>query len=169
ARHGENTNSIGSHQTPRDVGGERLMAMSPNEHTELREQIELYAVGALTPAERSAFEAHLADCEECRAAVRSFIGVAEALPQVVPQHDPPAALRSRVLAAVGATPGNRGAAPASGGRSGTFAPWLAAAALLIVSVGLAVETSALRSRIADLERRLAQAIARSELNDRRVA
>ena len=145
------------------------MAMTPKEHGDLRQQIELYAVGALTPSERIAFESHLAECEDCRADVRSFFAVADAMAQVVPQHDPPPSLRSQVLAAVGATDRPAARASTEGLRTRAFAPWLAAAALLIVAVGLAVQTAALRSRVVDLERRLAQAIARADANDRRVA
>jgi len=141
----------------------------PNEHGELREQIELHAIGALTPAERRAFESHLAGCEECRAQLQSVVAVADALAQAVPQVDPPPSLRSRVLAAVGATDRARGRGFDPSHRRRAFAPWLAAAALLVVAVGLAVDTASLRSRVADLERRLAQAMARADSSERRIA
>jgi anti-sigma-K factor RskA len=145
------------------------MTMTPNEHGELRQQIELYAAGALTPAERTAFESHLAGCEECRAQVRSFVAVADAMAQVVPQYDPPPSLRSQVLAAVGATdrpPARASTAPL---RTRAITPWIPAAALLIITIGLAAQTAVLRSRVTDLERRLAQAMARADASDRRVA
>ena len=41
------------------------MAMSSAEHDELREQAELYVLGALSPADRAAFEAHMASCADC--------------------------------------------------------------------------------------------------------
>src|SRR2546426_618058 len=73
-------------------------------HDELREQAGLYVLGALTPAEQAAFEAHLATCGECAAEVRTLSSVAGALVHAVPQSEPSPALRARVLAAVGASP-----------------------------------------------------------------
>src|SRR2546422_10892964 len=73
-------------------------------HDELREQAGLYVLGALTPAEQAAFEAHLATCGECAAEVRTLSSVAGALAHAVPQSEPSPALRARVLAAVGASP-----------------------------------------------------------------
>lgn len=145
------------------------MAMTSNDHGELREQIELYAIGALTPAERRRFEAHLADCEECRAELQSWRPIVGGIAQAIPEQDPPPGLRARVLGAVGATEAPRVAAAIRPPRPRAFAPWLAAAALLIVAAGLAVHAATLRSRIADLEGRLAQAIARADASDRKVA
>jgi hypothetical protein len=48
-------------------------------HQELADQAALYALGALTGADKSAFEAHLSVCEECTAAVRGFAPIIEAL------------------------------------------------------------------------------------------
>ena len=83
------------------------MAMSSTEHDELREQAELYVLGALTPADRDAFEAHMASCADCTANVKSLSPVTQALAYVSPQHEPPSdapgtgrSLRHRI-----ATPG----------------------------------------------------------------
>ena len=73
-------------------------------HDELREQAGLYVLGALTPTERAAFEAHLATCVDCAAEVRSLSPVASALAYALPQSEPSPALRARVLASVGAPP-----------------------------------------------------------------
>ena len=72
------------------------MAMSPTDHDELREQAELYVLGALAASDRQTFEAHLASCDECRAQVTSLSPVTQALAYVAPQHDPPSELRARV-------------------------------------------------------------------------
>ena len=89
------------------------MAMSPTDHDELREQAELYVLGALASSDRQTFEAHLASCAECRAQVTALSPVAQALAYVAPQHDPPSELRARVLASITGTPGT---APASSTR-----------------------------------------------------
>ncbi len=143
------------------------MAMTPNGHGELREQVELYAIDALAPEDRRQFEAHLATCDECRALVGSWMGTVNGLSQAVPQHDPPPGLRARVLAAVGAPDLARGAAPPSS--SNASAPWFAMAAALVAATGLAVYTATLRSRVGDLERRLAHAIARADASERKIA
>src|SRR5438309_11053576 len=102
-------------------------------HDELREQVALYVIGALAGTERAAVDAHLPQCAECAAELAAFVPVGSALAQIVPQHDPPAALRAKVLAA---------AAPPSSTQAafGAFAvaPWLAAAAMLVLAVGLGV-------------------------------
>ncbi|MEV7415301.1 anti-sigma factor [Streptomyces sp. NPDC089919] len=58
-----------------------------------------YALGALEPAERLAFEAHLRSCEACRQEAAEFGATAARLAAAVAQ-PPPAAARARVLAAV---------------------------------------------------------------------
>lgn len=69
----------------------------PKQHDELRELPELYVLGALAPEERASFEAHLTTCAACAAEVQALSPVAGALAQMVPQIDPPPALRARVL------------------------------------------------------------------------
>jgi anti-sigma-K factor RskA len=56
-----------------------------------------YAVDALDDLERAAFERHLADCDDCRAEVASLQESASMLAESTAT-EPPAALRSRVLA-----------------------------------------------------------------------
>ncbi|MCB0968237.1 MAG: anti-sigma factor [Ilumatobacter sp.] len=61
-----------------------------------------YALDALDPDERAAFEAHLEHCESCRADVADFGAVAGELAGATAVA-PPAALRDRVLADVAET------------------------------------------------------------------
>ena len=68
-------------------------------HDELRELSGGYALGILDEPDRRAFEAHLSTCASCAAEVRDFTSIASALALDVPQIDPPAALRERVLRA----------------------------------------------------------------------
>ncbi len=136
------------------------------------EHAGLYVLGALTRAEREAFEAHLGACEPCSAEVRRLTPVAGALALTVPQVDPPAALRGRVLVAVApfqaAQPRAERGAP---GRASAWS-WLPLAA----SLALAVAASAyawrlndrLTTRIAVLEQGLADANARAATGEQRL-
>jgi anti-sigma-K factor RskA len=87
-----------------------------------------YALDALDGEERTAFEAHLAQCAQCRAEVASFREVAARLAMTAPVAEPSPALRDRVLAEA------RRVRPIGGG---VRRAWLAAAAgfLLALVVG----------------------------------
>jgi anti-sigma factor RsiW len=58
-----------------------------------------YAVHALDPAERTDFEAHLADCEACQSEVAEFTAIAAEL-ALLSLAAPPATLRTSILDAV---------------------------------------------------------------------
>jgi anti-sigma-K factor RskA len=68
-------------------------------HEQLIESAASYALDALDPAERTAFEAHLAGCEECQDAVAAYREVAGALAHAAAPATPPnhAALRERIM------------------------------------------------------------------------
>jgi anti-sigma-K factor RskA len=138
------------------------MTPEPKDHETLREQAALHALGALTAAERSVFEAHLDECADCAAEVRAFQSVSSALAQAVPQHDPPAALRGKILAAVRHT-----SAPTR--RTSALAPWLAAAAMLVVTAGLGIYTTQLRQTVRTLQQQLRDALVRVDTGERRLA
>jgi anti-sigma-K factor RskA len=78
-----------------------------------------YALDALDGEERAVFEAHLAQCGQCRAEVASFREVAARLAAAAPDASPAPALRSRVLAVA---------------RRPARLPWLAAAAALVLAL-----------------------------------
>jgi anti-sigma factor RsiW len=63
----------------------------------LHDQLAAYALDALDEDERSAFEAHLADCDECRAELEEFRKTASLLAYGAEGPSPPASLRERVL------------------------------------------------------------------------
>ena len=86
-----------------------------------------FALGALDPAERVAFERHLETCADCRAEVQSFREVAGLLAQGAPAATPPPALRERVLRTA------REVRPIATRRRGVL-PWAAAAAAAIAVV-----------------------------------
>lgn len=146
------------------------MAMSSTEHDELREQAELYVLGALTPADREAFETHVASCADCAAHVKSLAPVIQALAHTAPQHEPSPALRTRVLGSIPGSPVQT--APISRSvdtRPRSFLPWLAAAASLVLAAALGVYALSLRSRIGALELRLQEATERTASDQRQLA
>ncbi|SRR6059036_1645010 len=85
-----------------------------------------YALDALDGEERATFEAHLAGCAVCQAEVRSFREVAGQLAAAAPLIDPSPGLRARVV---------REARLAR--RRVSIAPWLAAAAMLVLALATA--------------------------------
>jgi hypothetical protein len=77
--------------------------MSDVNHSEIREQLEAYALGALDDEERAAVEDHLAGCADCRRAAAEAAEAASALPLALAAASPldlPASLEDRVLARV---------------------------------------------------------------------
>jgi anti-sigma-K factor RskA len=132
-------------------------------HEELRELTGSYALGALTRDERRSVEAHLVECDECAAEVRALIPVADALGRIVPQHDPPVALKRRVLDSVYGA-GQRLPSiydrPVAANRM-AWPAWLAAAAALVAAVGLGLYVQVLQDRIVRLEEGLRLAEARA--------
>ncbi|HYM22171.1 MAG TPA: anti-sigma factor [Vicinamibacterales bacterium] len=85
--------------------------------------------------------------------LRDLGPVAAALAQSVPQVDPPASLRAAILESARQS---RSVAPV---RAGTpVLPWLAAAAMLVVSAGLGLYVRALHQRIDGLEGQLRDAL-----------
>jgi anti-sigma-K factor RskA len=136
-------------------------------HDELKHDAAAYALGALEPAERAAFEAHVASCAECSAEVRQLRLSAVALAHAAPQVSPPASLRARILAQASAPDGVRGTAfetfahdtaraTVAHDRRGLPA-WLQIAALLVVGAGVFLYAQRMQSRVSNLEAQLADA------------
>ena len=93
----------------------------------------LYALDALDDLDRRRFEQHLESCEDCRQEVAGFVDTASALAEAE-QRTPPPTLRAGVLAEVGQTRQER---PVPGARRvRRVAPWLAAAAAVMVALAL---------------------------------
>jgi anti-sigma-K factor RskA len=153
--------------------------MADINHDAWRDEAGLYALGALAGKERDAFEAHLATCAECAAEVRALEGVVTALPHALPQVDPPAALRARVLTAAGAPQASSRSTVAQMPAGNHFSmtrthisvnlAWLAVAALLLVSVALGAHAVTLRQRVGGLEGQLREAVNRLDLTERQLA
>jgi anti-sigma-K factor RskA len=125
-----------------------------------------YVLGALTAAERQAFEAHVRTCAVCAEEVRSLQPVADGLAGSVPQHTPRPELRARVLTAVtGAAPAlpRDAVGPAPRGRA---ISWLPLAAAILVAVGLGAYARQLQGRVSTLETRLSNASSRAAAAER---
>jgi anti-sigma-K factor RskA len=155
-----------------------MMAAVPTDHEAFRDQVGVYVLGALSPEERSTFEAHLAACPECAAEVRTLNPVAGALARLAPQIDLPAALRSRVLASIGADRiVSLAGRPLSGSEavggvptgSPSWRRWLAAAAAIALAVGLGAYAADLRRQIGTLEVRLREATLRANASELSIA
>jgi len=127
----------------------------------LGDQAELYVLGALTDAERAAFEAHLAVCAACAAEVRALTPVAAGLAAAAGTAEPSPAVRQRVMAAIA---GRRSSSHVS-----VNLAWLAAAAAVVLAIGTGTYATRLRERVGVLESRLRDAIRRADTNEQRVA
>ncbi len=124
-----------------------------SDHDELVESAALYALGALSGDERQRLEAHLQTCAACQAEARAFAAVVDRLAYAAPRVDPPRRLRSDILAALPQPRATTLRATRGSGSPG----WLAAAAMLLVSVGLGAYAMTLRDRVRVLEQEIAEA------------
>lgn len=122
---------------------------------ELQHAYELYAFGTLEADERptigAEIEAHLArGCPPCTAAVEQARELAVHLALAAPQAEPPARLRAEILKAAAPAAAARPPAPPARlvfWKWGFAASAVAAAALLLVSVGLFREARSLQSEL----------------------
>ncbi|HVT78962.1 MAG TPA: zf-HC2 domain-containing protein [Acidimicrobiales bacterium] len=89
-----------------------------------------YAAGALDGRDRSAVEAHLQACAECRTEADAFVEVADAVLGLAPLAEPPVGFEAKVLSRV------QGASAPRRGRRVALRLLAAAAALLVVGLGL---------------------------------
>ena len=122
-------------------------------HDDLVVLAPAYVLGALEPDERRTFEAHLASCDMCASEVRSLGRVTAGVAQSVPLVTPRAALRDRVLLAVGARDARSHQTSTSQPRWATR-DWLAYAACVAVATAAALYAMNLRDRVESLEARL---------------
>jgi hypothetical protein len=66
--------------------------------THVTDELELYALGALSPIDRARVAAHLSECPACREQARALDEVVQELPETLPDRDAPGRLRERILA-----------------------------------------------------------------------
>jgi anti-sigma factor RsiW len=117
-----------------------------------------YALDALDPEERRAYEAHLAGCEPCRRELGSFWETTEALAVAASGPAPSTALRERILVDVRAeAPQN--VVPLEPRRRRRAVPVLAAAAAIaaVVALALGLRAADLSVQLDDTQAALEQA------------
>lgn len=111
---------------------------------QFREDLELYAAGALEREPANALAEHLATgCRHCHEALQEALEQSRLISSAVPLVDPPRRLRRRVHEAIapGVTPSRR------------WLPWLvAAAAVLLLAVGLRQQLRSSSSSAAEQSR-----------------
>ena len=127
-----------------------------------------YVLDALEPAERRAFEAHVAECATCAEEVRALRPVADALAHSVPQRTPRPELRARVLDSIVPGAATTPAVVVPPARTATSS-WLALAAALVFAVGAGAYAWQLQLRVRTLEGRLDRAEQRASSAEREVA
>lgn len=132
---------------------------------EARDLAPLLALDVLDVDERDVLDDHLASCEACHDEASAHAEVAAALALTVPQVDPSAGLRRRVLASASATrqrsaAGTHGRPVAIRG-SGRLGRWrvsmtsLVAALALLVAVGSSLWALSLRAELDEQNARIA--------------
>lgn len=95
---------------------------------QFRENVELYALGALESSEANGFAEHLSQgCVDCEEALRRALDLNAQIARNVPLVDPPARLRHRIQKAIAPS-------PVAGRQWWSWA--VAAAALLALAIGL---------------------------------
>jgi anti-sigma-K factor RskA len=132
-------------------------------HEQFAEDLALYALGALDGAERQTLEKHLEGCASCRRELEMVRGDASLLALTTAGPKPPARSRQRLMSAIAAEPHMPVAVPASerpqySWRSVFGWPavrWAAAAALVVVCIGLLRQNSTLQQNVDSLHAQLA--------------
>ncbi len=120
-----------------------------------QEDLVLYAMQTLTSEESADVRLHLDACETCRAELADIYGDLSFVSMAVDQHPLPAGARQRFIDRIAADGGTQAEEPArviqfdparSRRRLSSF-PWLAIAALLLVSLGLGLEVYRLNEEV----------------------
>jgi hypothetical protein len=129
-----------------------------------QEDLALFALQALSHEESAAVRKHLSGCEECQTELANLRGDLAAVALSVDQRPLPAGARDRFIKKIAGESSSasapKPAQPVPIDRSGRvpragWAGWLAAAAMLIVAVGLGFEVSHLRARLLEMDNRIA--------------
>jgi anti-sigma factor RsiW len=122
-----------------------------------------YALDALDPEERRAYEAHLPGCERCQEELAAFWETAEALAVAASGPEPSADLRRRILADVRAEP-PRVVVPLEPRRRRAV-PVLAAVAAIaaVIAIGIGLWASSLSSELDDTRAALERERATAEV------
>jgi anti-sigma-K factor RskA len=160
--------------------------MTMDRHDTIGAMLDEYALGQLSQAERRDVETHVRECASCAADLRELTVVMEGIALSVDPVTPPPALKQRVLSSLATQPqepprssrdANVVAMPPRGVkiRHGVHPGWLAAAALVILGLGVAFYSSNATRRLlvedvqeaqaaaAEAQRRLDQYAAQADL------
>jgi len=147
------------------------MTTMPTAHGEFDGAAAAYALGALDPPEKQAFEAHLATCAACQAELRDMQRVVVGIGQATAVVAPPEGLKARVLANAMAQE-QRSAVPRSADArsaplrrdprqsgAGSGSPWntLAIAASIVLAVGAGIYAWSLRTQVQSLRQTVTEA------------
>lgn len=115
-------------------------------HEQFADDLALHALGSLSGDQRIALEKHLAECPSCRRELDSLRGDLSLLAMTTAGPKPPARAKQRLLSAIATEPHLPKPIP-SPARSGTWwgmLGWAAAAAMILLSVGLLRQNSSLQ-------------------------
>ena len=126
-------------------------------HDELRDLVPIYALDALGGEEELEVRSHVEACEPCRLLLESHMEAAVGLALAVKPVTPPAELRSRLMAAVAASPQAPSLPPAVPLRSLRSVTWQRVSALVAVAALLTLGAFSYRQtrHLHEQERRLA--------------
>jgi len=146
-------------------------------HETIGAMLDEYALGQLSQDERRTVETHVRECDTCAADLRELAVVMEGLAHSLDPVTPPPALKQRVMSSLASQPQepartvvepNVVAIPPKGVkiRRGVHPGWLAAAAVVILGLGVALysvdatrrllidDVQEAQAAVADLQRRL---------------
>jgi len=151
--------------------------MTMDRHETIGAMLDEYALGQLSQDERRTVETHVRECDTCAADLRELAVVMEGLAHSLDPVTPPPALKQRVMSSLASQPQepartvvepNVVAIPPKGVkiRRGVHPGWLAAAAVVILGLGVALysvdatrrllidDVQEAQAAVADLQRRL---------------
>lgn len=151
--------------------------MTMDRHETIGAMLDEYALGQLSQDERRTVETHVRECDTCAADLRELAVVMEGLAHSLDPVTPPPALKQRVMSFLASQPRepartvvepNVVAMPPKGVkiRRGVHPGWLAAAAVVILGLGVALysvdatrrllidDVQEAQAAVADLQRRL---------------
>ncbi|MFY9647314.1 MAG: anti-sigma factor [Terriglobales bacterium] len=123
-------------------------------HEQFAEDLALYSLGSLEGAERKNLEKHLEECASCRHELQLLRGDVGLLGLTTAGPKPPARARQRLLASIAKEPRLPAVVAAPPKRQRSWWPamgWVAAAALVLVCIGLLHQNSTLQRDAASLQ------------------
>lgn len=118
-------------------------------HQEFANDLALYALGGLQPADAAALEEHLAECADCRRELQRLRGDSALLAMSVSPETPPARARQRLINAVAAE--SRATRAPQAWTRVMWLPSLALVAVVLIAVILWRQDTSLRRQLANVQ------------------